>query len=45
MIWLETPSNPLLKLIDIKKIKKEITNETYKKFVIIHLHHLIINNH
>ncbi len=30
MIWLETPSNPLLKLIDINKIKKEIPNEDIK---------------
>ncbi len=30
MIWLETPSNPLLKLIDIQKIKKEITNDNIK---------------
>ena len=27
MIWLETPSNPLLKLIDIEKIKKDINNQ------------------
>jgi len=27
MIWVETPSNPLLKLVDINKIKKEITND------------------
>ncbi len=27
MIWLETPSNPLLKLIDIEKIKKSINNQ------------------
>ena len=27
MIWMETPSNPLLKLVDINKIKKEITND------------------
>ena len=30
MIWLETPSNPLLKLVDINKIKKEIPNEDIK---------------
>ena len=30
MIWLETPSNPLLKLVDINKIKKEIINEDIK---------------
>ena len=30
MIWLETPSNPLLKLVDIKKIKNEITDENIK---------------
>ncbi len=30
MLWLETPSNPLLKLIDIQKIKKEITNDNIK---------------
>ena len=27
MIWLETPSNPLLKLIDIEKIRKNINNQ------------------
>ncbi len=27
MIWVETPSNPLLKLIDIEKIKKNINNQ------------------
>ncbi len=27
MIWVETPSNPLLKLVDLNKIKKEIPNE------------------
>ncbi len=27
MIWLETPSNPLLKLIDIEKIRKSINNQ------------------
>ena len=27
MIWLETPSNPLLKLIDIEKIRKNINNK------------------
>ena len=27
MIWVETPSNPLLKLIDIEKIKKDISNQ------------------
>ncbi len=27
MIWLETPSNPLLKIIDIEKIKKSISNQ------------------
>ena len=26
MIWLETPSNPLLKLVDIEKLKKNINN-------------------
>ena len=30
MIWLETPSNPLLKLVDINKIKKEIPNDDIK---------------
>ena len=30
MIWLETPSNPLLKLVDIKKIKNEITKDNIK---------------
>ena len=30
MIWLETPSNPLLKLVDIQKIKKEIPNDDIK---------------
>ena len=30
MIWLETPSNPLLKLVDIKKIKNEITKDDIK---------------
>ena len=30
MIWLETPSNPLLKLVDIKKIKREITKDNIK---------------
>jgi len=30
MIWMETPSNPLLKLVDINKIKKEITNDDIK---------------
>ena len=30
MIWVETPSNPLLKLIDINKIKKEIPNDDIK---------------
>tara|TARA_Y100001947_G_scaffold70698_1_gene59518 strand:+ start:207 stop:1367 length:1161 start_codon:yes stop_codon:yes gene_type:complete len=27
MIWVETPSNPLLKIIDIEKIKKSISNQ------------------
>ena len=27
MIWLETPSNPLLKVIDIKKIKESLKNQ------------------
>jgi len=27
MIWLETPSNPLLKVIDIKKIKESLNNQ------------------
>ena len=27
MIWVETPSNPLLKIIDIEKIKKNINNQ------------------
>jgi len=27
MIWVETPSNPLLKIIDIEKIKKSIKNQ------------------
>ena len=27
MIWVETPSNPLLKLIDIEKIRKSINNQ------------------
>ena len=27
MIWVETPSNPLLKIIDIEKIKKNISNQ------------------
>ena len=27
MIWIETPSNPLLKLIDIEKIRKSINNQ------------------
>ena len=27
MIWVETPSNPLLKLIDIEKIKKNVNNQ------------------
>ena len=27
MIWLETPSNPLLKVIDIKKIKESLSNQ------------------
>ena len=27
MIWIETPSNPLLKLIDIEKISKSINNQ------------------
>ncbi len=26
MIWIETPSNPLLKLVDIEKLKKSINN-------------------
>ncbi len=30
MIWIETPSNPLLKIVDIKKIKSEISNENIK---------------
>jgi len=30
MIWLETPSNPLLKIVDISKIKSEISNEDIK---------------
>ena len=30
MIWLETPSNPLLKIVDINKIKSEISNENIK---------------
>ena len=30
MIWLETPSNPLLKIVDISKIKSEISNENIK---------------
>ncbi|MFL2543340.1 MAG: trans-sulfuration enzyme family protein [Alphaproteobacteria bacterium] len=30
MIWIETPSNPLLKIVDIKKIKSEIFNENIK---------------
>ncbi len=30
MIWLETPSNPLLKIVDINKIKSEISNEDIK---------------
>ena len=30
MIWVETPSNPLLKLVDINKIKKEIPNDDIK---------------
>ena len=30
MIWIETPSNPLLKIVDINKIKSEISNENIK---------------
>jgi len=30
MIWVETPSNPLLKIVDLNKIKSEITNENIK---------------
>ena len=30
MIWIESPSNPLLKIVDIKKIKSEISNENIK---------------
>ena len=30
MIWIETPSNPLLKIVNIKKIKSEISNENIK---------------
>jgi len=30
MIWVETPSNPLLKLVDLNKIKKEIPNDDIK---------------
>ena len=30
MIWIETPSNPLLKIVDIKKINSEISNENIK---------------
>ena len=30
MIWIETPSNPLLKIVYIKKIKSEISNENIK---------------
>jgi cystathionine beta-lyase/cystathionine gamma-synthase len=30
MIWIETPSNPLLKIVDINKIKSEIPNENIK---------------
>ena len=30
MIWIETPSNPILKIVDIKKIKSEISNENIK---------------
>ena len=30
MIWIETPSNPLLKIVDIKKIKSETSNENIK---------------
>jgi len=30
MIWIETPSNPLLKIVDINKIKSEITDENIK---------------
>ena len=30
MIWIETPSNPLLKIVDLNKIKSEITNENIK---------------
>ena len=30
MIWVETPSNPLLKLVDIVKIKKEFPNDDIK---------------
>ena len=30
MIWVETPSNPLLKLVDINNIKKEIPNDDVK---------------
>ena len=30
MIWIETPSNPLLKIVDIKKVKSEISNENIK---------------
>ena len=30
MIWIETPSNPLLKLVDINNIKKEIPNDDVK---------------
>ena len=38
MIWLETPSNPLLKLVDINKIKKEIPNDDIK--IVLSLIHI-----
>ncbi|MDC0232924.1 PLP-dependent aspartate aminotransferase family protein [Pelagibacteraceae bacterium] len=30
MIWIETPSNPLLKIVDINKIRSETSNENIK---------------